>query len=82
LLGGEERILALALAFLERLAQDRDRLAGERGGPPFPPFAFDLDVRPGGETDVGDPQRDELGDAHAGQDHREQQRVVGPSEPC
>lgn len=56
------------MAFLEPLAQDRDGLAGERGGPVFPPFAFDLDVRTGGQADVANPQRDEFGDAHAGLD--------------
>ena len=81
LAGGEQRLLRLASTFFEPLAQDRDGLAGEAGGASFPSFPEDLEVSAGAEVDVADVQRDELGDAHAGLDCCQQQRVVAPAEP-
>jgi hypothetical protein len=80
--GGEHWVLGLSLAFFEPSAQHRDGLGGQGDGAAFPSLACHLDVGAGGQAHVGDRERDELGDAHAGQDCEQHERVVAAAEPA
>jgi hypothetical protein len=81
--GGEERLVGLALAFLQPLAQDGDALAGEGGAALLAALAAAAHVRAArGQHGVADAQADQLGETQAGLERELQERVVAAAEPA
>ena len=79
--GREQRIRRPTSTFLEPALECFDGLGGERHDPLFASLALAEQVRAGIESDVLAGQAGELGDAQAGLDRGQEQRVVSPAGP-
>ena len=79
--GREQRILWLAAAFFKPAGERFDGLGGEWDDPLFASLALAEQVRAGTESDVLAGQAGEFGDAQAGRDRGQEQRVVASAEP-
>ena len=78
---GKTGSVRVALTFVEPLCEHGGGLGLERRGAVFPAFSEHPNVPGGTGRDVTDPQRDELGDAQAGRDRGDDERVVAAAEP-
>ena len=78
---GEERVVWFSSTLGEPDAKHAARLGGERRDPLLAAFAVAAQVGAGAELDVRAGEGGELGDAQAGLDGDEEQRMVAAADP-